>query len=140
MVIIMGVQYYEGREHRYADYPVADVLQMMGRACRPTVDERSRCLLMCQQTRKEFYKKFLNEGLPIESHLPTHFLHDFFLAEIAEETIENKQDALVSNFYAFIMRSANNDSGYPHMDVLLSTSHPESKLLQPQQYQSPALV
>ena len=80
-----------------------DVLQMMGRACRPAVDERSRCLLMCQQTRKEFYKKFLNEGLPIESHLPTHFLHDFFLAEIAEETIENKQDALVSTSDVLIM-------------------------------------
>jgi len=88
MVIIMGVQYYEGREHRYVDYPVADVLQMMGRACRPTVDERSRCLLMCQQTRKEFNKKFLNEGLPIESHLPAHFLHDFVLAEIDAETID----------------------------------------------------
>lgn len=91
----MGVQYFEGREHRYVDYPVTDVLQMMGRACRPTVDDRSRCVLMCQQTRKDFYKKFLNEGLPIESHLPTHMLHDYFLAEIAVKTIENKQDALV---------------------------------------------
>jgi pre-mRNA-splicing helicase BRR2 len=33
MVIIMGVQFYEGKEHRYIDYPVMDVLQMMGRAC-----------------------------------------------------------------------------------------------------------
>ena len=91
----MGVQYYEGKEHRYVDYPVMDVLQMMGRACRPTEDERSRCVLMCQQTRKDFYKKFLAEGLPIESHLPTHLLHDYFLAEIAVKTIENKQDAMV---------------------------------------------
>jgi hypothetical protein len=29
MVIIMGVQYYEGKEHRYIDYPVMDVLQMI---------------------------------------------------------------------------------------------------------------
>jgi hypothetical protein len=29
-------------------------------------DERSRCVLMFKQTRKEFYKKFLREGLPIE--------------------------------------------------------------------------
>jgi len=50
---------------------------------------------MCQQTRKDFYKKFLAEGLPIESHLPTHLLHDYFLAEIAVKTIENKQDAMV---------------------------------------------
>ena len=95
MVIIMGVQYYEGKEHRYVDYPVMDVLQMMGRACRPLEDEKSRAVLMCQQTRKDFYKKFLAEGLPIESHLPTHMLHDYFLAEIAVKTIENKQDAMV---------------------------------------------
>jgi pre-mRNA-splicing helicase BRR2 len=98
MVIIMGVQFYEGKEHRYIDYPVMDVLQMMGRACRPMEDERSRCVLMCQQTRKDFYKKFLAEGLPIESHLPTHLLHDYFLAEIAVKTIENKQDAMVSDY------------------------------------------
>jgi pre-mRNA-splicing helicase BRR2 len=72
-----------------------DVLQMMGRACRPTEDERSRCVLMCQQTCKDFYK-FLAEGLPIESRLPTHLLHNYFLAEIAVKTIENKPDAMVS--------------------------------------------
>ena len=88
MVIIMGVQYYEGKEHRYVDYPVMDVLQMLGRG-------RARCVLMCQATRKDFYKKFLAEGLPIESHLSTHMLHDYFLAEIAVKTIENKQDAMV---------------------------------------------
>lgn len=97
LVIVMGVQSYEGKEHRYIDYPVMDVLQMMGRACRPLEDERSRCVLMCQQTRKDFYKKFLAEGLPIESHVPTHLLHDYFLAEIAVKTIESKQDAMVSS-------------------------------------------
>ena len=45
--------------------------------------------------RKEFYKKFLGEGLPIELHLPMHLLHDYFLAEIAVKTIENKQDVMV---------------------------------------------
>ncbi|KAK2463799.1 hypothetical protein APHAL10511_004197 [Amanita phalloides] len=94
MVIIIGVQHYESKEHRYIDYPVTDVLQMMGRACRPMEDERSRCVLMCRQTRKEFYKKFLAEGLPTESRVPTHTLHDDFLAEIAVKTIENKQDAM----------------------------------------------
>jgi len=95
----MGVQSYEGKEHRYVDYPVMDVLQMMGRACRPLEDDRSRCVLMTQQTRKDFYKKFLAEGLPIESHLPTHLLHDYFLAEVAVKTIENKQDAMVILFH-----------------------------------------
>ncbi|KAJ7343359.1 putative RNA helicase [Mycena albidolilacea] len=112
MVIIMGVQSYEGREHRYVDYPVMDVLQMMGRACRPTEDERSRCVLMCQQTRKEFYKKFLAEGLPIESHLPTHFLHDYFLAEIAVKTIENKQDAMDILTWTYFYRRMTQNPNY----------------------------
>ncbi len=30
---------------------------------------------MCQQSRKDFYKKFLTEGLPIESHLPANLIH-----------------------------------------------------------------
>jgi pre-mRNA-splicing helicase BRR2 len=70
-----------------------DVLQMMGRACRLMEDEQGRYVLMCQQTQKDFYK-FLAEGLPIELHLPPHLLHDYFLAEIAVETIKNKQDAM----------------------------------------------
>ncbi|KAK2464636.1 hypothetical protein APHAL10511_003329 [Amanita phalloides] len=112
MVIIMGVQYYEGKEHRYIDYPVTDVLQMMGRACRPMEDERSRCVLMCQQTRKEFYKKFLAEGLPTESHLPTHMLHDYFLAEIAVKTIENKQDAMDILTWTYFYRRMTQNPNY----------------------------
>ncbi|KDQ53780.1 hypothetical protein JAAARDRAFT_136540 [Jaapia argillacea MUCL 33604] len=112
MVIIMGVQFYEGKEHRYVDYPVMDVLQMMGRACRPMEDDRSRCVLMCQHTRKEFYKKFLAEGLPIESHLPTHLLHDYFLAEIAVKTIENKQDAMDILTWTYFYRRMTQNPNY----------------------------
>ncbi|ODN91338.1 pre-mRNA-splicing helicase BRR2 [Cryptococcus wingfieldii CBS 7118] len=93
MVIIMGVQSFDGQEHRYVDYAIADVLQMMGRACRPMIDSSSRCVLMVQQTRKDFFKKFLNEALPVESSLP-NYLHDHFNAEIVAKTIENKQDAV----------------------------------------------
>ncbi|EKM79046.1 hypothetical protein AGABI1DRAFT_60232 [Agaricus bisporus var. burnettii JB137-S8] len=112
MVIIMGVQSYEGKEHRYVDYPVMDVLQMMGRACRPQEDTDSRCVLMCQQTRKDFYKKFLAEGLPIESHLPTHLLHDYFLAEIAVKTIENKQDAMDILTWTYFYRRMTQNPNY----------------------------
>lgn len=34
---------------------------------------------MCAAPRKEYYKKFLFEPLPIESHMD-HFLHDTFNA------------------------------------------------------------
>ena len=48
---------------------------------------------MCQNSKKDFFKKFLYEPLPIESHLD-HCLHDHFNAEIVTKTIENKQDAV----------------------------------------------
>ncbi|KAI6018260.1 hypothetical protein PISMIDRAFT_640749, partial [Pisolithus microcarpus 441] len=38
----------------------------------PTEDEQSQHTLLCQWTCKDFYEKFLAEGLPIELHLPTH--------------------------------------------------------------------
>ncbi|KDN49983.1 hypothetical protein RSAG8_01319, partial [Rhizoctonia solani AG-8 WAC10335] len=119
MVVIMGVQHYEGREHRYVDYPVPDVLQMMGRACRPGVDASSRCVLMCQQTRKEFYKKFLSEGLPIESHLTTNLLHDWFLAEAAVKTIENKQDATDILTWTYFYRRMMQNPNYYNLNNLI---------------------
>ena len=35
MIIVIGTQFFEGKGHRYVDYPITDVLQMMSRACRP---------------------------------------------------------------------------------------------------------
>ncbi|CAO1626159.1 unnamed protein product [Parajaminaea phylloscopi] len=94
MVIIMSVQSYEGKEHRYVDYPITDVLQMVGRSTQRGPDaESSRCVLLCQASRKEFFKKFLAEGLPLESRLSS-FAQDFFNSEIVARTVDNKQAAV----------------------------------------------
>lgn len=93
LVIIMDTQYYNGQEHTYEDYPISDMLQMCGRANRPLVDSDSKVVVMCQSAKKNFYKKFLYEPLPVESHLDK-VLHDHFNAEIVTKTIENKQDAV----------------------------------------------
>lgn len=93
LVIIMGVQTFEGKEHRYVDYPFTDILQMMGKACRPMHDASSKCVLMVPQVRKPFFLRFLNEGLPIESHVHLA-LSDHLLSEIAAGTVENKQEAV----------------------------------------------
>ena len=103
LVVIMGTQFYEGKEHRYVDYPITDVLNMMGRASRPVTGETARCVLMCQSFKKDFYKKFLYEALPVESHLD-HCLHDHFNAEIVTKTIENKQDAVDYLTWTFLYR------------------------------------
>ena len=93
LTIIMDTQYYNGQEHTYEDYPISDMLQMCGRANRPLQDSDSKVVVMCQSSRKNFYKKFLYEPLPVESHLDK-CLHDHFNAEIVTKTIENKQDAV----------------------------------------------
>ncbi|KAJ3190089.1 DEIH-box ATPase [Gaertneriomyces sp. JEL0708] len=102
-VVIMGTQFWEGKEHRYVDYPVTDVLEMMGRATRVGVGETARGVLMCPGVKKEFYKKFLWEGLPVESHLDLS-LHDVFCGEIVNGVIESKQDAVDYLTWTFLYR------------------------------------
>lgn len=111
MVIVMGAQYFEGKEHRYVDYPMKDVLQMIGRACRPREDDTGKCVLMCQPNKKEYYKKFLYEAIPIESHLDQS-LHDHFNAEIVTKTIENKQDAVDYLTWTFLYRRLAHNPNY----------------------------
>lgn len=97
LVVVMDTQFFDGRTHRYVDYPVTDLLQMVGQANRTQGEDSSEkegeegreggprcgvclvvqgcmagllstgvCVLMCQSSRKEFYKKFLYEPLPVE--------------------------------------------------------------------------
>lgn len=44
LVVILGTQYYDGSGATGGqDYPVTDLLQMMGRASRPDLDQSGRC-------------------------------------------------------------------------------------------------
>lgn len=111
LVVIMDTQYYTGKFHAYHDYPITDVMQMMGRASRPHVDSDAKCVLMCQSAKKNAFKKFLYEPLPIESHLD-HCLHDHFNAEIFTKTIENKQDAVDYLTWTFLYRRMTQNPNY----------------------------
>lgn len=103
LVIVMGTQFFEGREHRYIDYPISDVLQMFGRAGRPLTDRDCRGVLMCPDVKRAYYKKFLGEALPIESQLQS-YLHDAFVTEISTKTIESTQDAVDWTTYTYLYR------------------------------------
>uniref|UniRef100_A0A8D8QH49 U5 small nuclear ribonucleoprotein 200 kDa helicase n=3 Tax=Cacopsylla melanoneura TaxID=428564 RepID=A0A8D8QH49_9HEMI len=111
LVVIMDTQYYNGKIHAYEDFPITDVLQMVGRANRPQEDDDAKCVLMCQSSKKDFFKKFLNESLPVESHLD-HRLHDHFNAEIVTKTIENKQDAVDYLTWTFLYRRLTQNPNY----------------------------
>ncbi|XP_006815714.1 U5 small nuclear ribonucleoprotein 200 kDa helicase-like [Saccoglossus kowalevskii] len=112
LVVVMDTQYYNGKIHAYVDYPVTDVLQMVGRANRPWIPtEVGKCVILCQGSKKDFFKKFLYEPLPVESHLD-HCLHDHFNAEIVTKTIENKQDAVDYLTWTFIYRRMTQNPNY----------------------------
>jgi pre-mRNA-splicing helicase BRR2 len=111
LVIIMDTKKFDGRENRYVDYPIHDVLQMMGRASRPGVDTSGMCVLLTQNSKKEYYKKFIYEPLPVESHLDQR-MADHMNAEIVMKTIENKQDAVDWLTWTFYYRRLSQNPNY----------------------------
>ncbi|KAH9902242.1 Sec63 Brl domain-containing protein [Xylariomycetidae sp. FL2044] len=112
LVVVMGTQYFEGREHRYVDYQLSEVLQMFGKALRPSRDGRSRGVLMAPAVRREYFKKFLNEALPVESHLH-NYVHDAFVTEVSTKMIESAEDAINwTTFTYFYRRLLANPSYY----------------------------
>ena len=119
LVIVMGTQFFEGREHRYIDYPISEILQMFGKATRPQVDQASKGMLMVPNVRREYYKKFLNEALPIESHLQL-YLHDAFVSEISTKIIESTQEAVDWATYTYFYRRL---LANPSYYALTDTSH-----------------
>jgi pre-mRNA-splicing helicase BRR2 len=117
LVIVMGTQFFEGREHRYVDYSLSEVLQMFGKALRPSKDGRGRGVLMLPAAKRDYYKKFLNEALPVESHLH-NFLHDAFVTEISTRMIESGDDAINwTTFTYFYRRLLANPSYYSLTDT-----------------------
>jgi pre-mRNA-splicing helicase BRR2 len=103
LVIVMGTQFFEGREHRYIDYPINEILQMFGRSGRVGEDKSSKGVLMVPAVKRDYYKKFLNEALPIESSLH-NFLPDVFVAEICSQMIESTQEAVDWTTYTYFYR------------------------------------
>lgn len=111
LVVIMDTKKFDGRENRYVDYPIHDVLQMMGRASRPGIDQSGMVVLLTQNSKKEYYKKFIYEPLPVESHLDQR-MADHMNAEIVMKTIENKQDAVDWLTWTFYYRRLSQNPNY----------------------------
>lgn len=117
LVVVMGTQFFEGREHRYVDYPLSEVLQMFGKASQAANVGRGRGVLMLPAVKREYYKKFLNEALPVESHLHTS-LPDAFLPEISTKTIQSADDGINwTTFTYFYRRLLANPSYYSLTDA-----------------------
>ncbi|KAI3382365.1 hypothetical protein SNEBB_006718 [Seison nebaliae] len=112
LVIVKGTEYYDGKSHRYVDFPITDVLQMIGRAGRPQFTDREGiAVVMVHDIKKQFYQKFLHEPFPIESSL-LEVLPDHLNAEIAAQTITSKQSALKYLTWTYFYRRLINNPLY----------------------------
>ncbi|KAF5400264.1 U5 small nuclear ribonucleoprotein helicase [Paragonimus heterotremus] len=111
LVIVMDMQDYNGKIHAYEDYPIVDMLEMLGHANRPNVDADAKAVVLCQSGKRDFLKKFLHDPLPVESHLD-HSLHDHFNAEVVTKTIENKQDAVDYLTWTFLYQRMTQNPNY----------------------------
>jgi pre-mRNA-splicing helicase BRR2 len=117
LVVVMGTQLFDGREHRYVDMPIAHVLHMMGKAGRQGVDRSGAFVIMCSTAKKAFFKKFLFEPLPVESHLD-HTLADHFNAEVVAQTIDSKQAAVDYLTWTFYYRRLTQNPNYYGLEEL----------------------
>ena len=55
LVIVKGTEFFDGKTNRYVDYPLTDVLQMIGRAGRPGFSDEGRAVVMAMESKKNFY-------------------------------------------------------------------------------------
>lgn len=111
LVIIKGTQFFDSKLEGYRDMDLTDILQMMGRAGRPAYDTSGTAIVYTKQSKKMFYKHFLNVGFPVESSLHK-VLDDHLGAEIASGSVSNKQDALDFLNWTFLFRRAHHNPTY----------------------------
>lgn len=119
LTIVLGCQQYDSAQHRYVDIPLQDVTCMIGLSCRPLVDDKALACIFCVSARKEFYKRFIYQPAPVESHLDQH-LADSLLAEIITKRVETVQDAVDYLTWSFLYRRLTQNPNYYN---LAGTTH-----------------
>ncbi|EGR33236.1 hypothetical protein IMG5_058560, partial [Ichthyophthirius multifiliis] len=106
ITVILDNQRYNGQERKYVDYTIPDMLQMISYAKNKEFvknnnnnknnnqeNVNAKCLVFCHGPKKEFYKKFLFEPYPVESHLNQN-LSNHLCGEIYAKNIKSIEDCI----------------------------------------------
>lgn len=111
LVIVKGTEFHDAATCRWVDYPITDVLQMMGRAGRPQFDTEGVACVLVHDVKKNYYKKFLYEPFPVESSLHKQ-LPDNFNAEIDAGNLKTVRDVFDYLSWTFFYRRLMNNPSY----------------------------
>uniref|UniRef100_A0A1B0CDX6 U5 small nuclear ribonucleoprotein 200 kDa helicase n=1 Tax=Lutzomyia longipalpis TaxID=7200 RepID=A0A1B0CDX6_LUTLO len=117
LVVIKGTEYYDGKQKRYVDMPITDVLQMMGRAGRPQFGNEGIAVVLVHDIKKNFYKKFLYDPFPVESSLHG-VIPDHVNAEIVAGTVQTKQSILDYLTWTYFFRRLLRNPTYYNLDSI----------------------
>jgi pre-mRNA-splicing helicase BRR2 len=107
LVLVMDSCRYNGKEHRFQDYSVSEMFQMLSAATKSP----STAMILCHSSKKSFFKTFLNESCPVESSLD-HCLEDHYNSEIVSKTINSMQDAVDWLTWTFMYRRLTQNPNY----------------------------
>lgn len=123
LVVVKGTEFYDPNLKRYVDFPLTDLLQMIGRAGRPQFDDCGIACVFVAEEKKNFYKKFLYEPFPVESSLAGQ-ITDHLNAEIASGTLQKFQQCLEYLTWTYFFRRLTKNPAYYglHNDVTSNMS------------------
>ncbi|SPQ96759.1 Sec63 Brl domain [Plasmodiophora brassicae] len=112
LCVIKGTEYYDAAKNKYVDYPITDIIQMMGRAGRPQYkDSEAHACVLVHQPKKAFYMKFLYSPFPVESSL-AGALHDHINAEVQGGTLRSVSDCVDYLSWTFLFRRLTKNPTY----------------------------
>ncbi|KAE9005249.1 Activating signal cointegrator 1 complex subunit 3 [Phytophthora fragariae] len=96
LVVVKGTEYFQNG--RYRSYPLSDLLQMIGRAGRPLLDDKGVACVLVEESKKNMTQRFLYEPLAVESCLggnaAPHILANHLNAEIAAGLVRTTKDVM----------------------------------------------
>ncbi|OQS02858.1 hypothetical protein THRCLA_04811 [Thraustotheca clavata] len=115
LVVIKGTEYYDPKQGRYADFPISDILQMMGRAGRPQFDTTGVAVILVHEDKQNFIKRFIYEPLPVESSLHLN-LENTLNAEIVNGTIRTVGDAVKYLSWTFLFQRIQTNAAYYNLE------------------------
>jgi activating signal cointegrator complex subunit 3 len=111
LVIIKGSEFFDAKAKKYVDFPITDILQMMGRAGRPQFDDNGIVCIYVLEEKRAFLKTFLYQPFPVESSLQTKLL-DHVNAEIAAGTLVSRGSCINYMTWTYFYRRLTKNPGY----------------------------
>ncbi|PHJ16599.1 activating signal cointegrator 1 complex subunit, partial [Cystoisospora suis] len=127
LVIVKGTEFYDAETKRYVDFCITDLLQMIGRAGRPQYDTQAVAVILTQQVKKNFYKRFLYQPFPVESCLLS-VLSEHLNAEIVNGTIHTKEQAIEYLTWTYFFRRLTSNPSYYDPSLMIQDMASSSQL------------